>query len=440
MIIISICTYKNKIANCSAFPLQCPCLVRPEFSMTDFQQTVVLSCFVLTYWVMATGKLPGLRIDRAGIALAAAGLLLALNIVAPRELLNVIDLPVLITLFSLMVVGAHLEQAKAFDLLTRKLAAPGMNPHRLLAVVIGLSALLSMVLVNDIVVFALAPILCMVCLYRGFDPKPQLLAMAAASNAGSAASLIGNPQNILIAEVGHLVFIEHFLFAAVPALLALVVIYAVVRLVFQHGLSQEGTSQPLPTEHLNKRAASLPALGLLAIVLAYLLVPAQGWQVALGVAVLLTLFGRLNTRELLPALDVPLLIMIAGLMVVTGSFSEMPQLAHIMNQVEQAGLLPNTVWPSVVFSILASNTIGNVPAVVLLLNVTDALNTEALHMLALFSTLAGNLFLTGSLANIITAERAAQQGIQLGFADFARMGVAVTFISMALAAAWVIGF
>ena len=185
---------------------------------------------------------------------------------------------------------------------------------------------------------------------------------------------------------------------------------------------------------------TLPTVGLLIIVLAYLLMPEQGWQVALGVAVLLTIFGRLNTRELLPALDISLLVMIAGLMVVTGSFSELPQLSHIMNQVEQAGLLPNTVWPSVVFSTVANNTIGNVPAVVLLLKVTDSLNTEALHMLALFSTLAGNLLLTGSLANIITAERAGQQGIHLGFADFARMGVAVTFISMALAAAWVIGF
>ena len=412
--------------------------------MTDFQQTVVLCCFVLTYWVMATGKLPGLRIDRAGIALAAAGLLLALNIVVPSELMNIIDLPVLITLFSLMVVGAHLEQAKVFDLLTRKLATPGMTPHRLLAVVIGLSALFSMLLVNDIVVYAFAPILCTVCLHRGFDPKPQLLGMAAASNAGSAASLIGNPQNILIAEVGQLVFIEHFLFAAVPALLTLVVIYGVLCGVFRHEVSEQDNEridgQNLPGTRLEKTAVTLPTVGLLIIVLAYLLMPEQGWQVALGVAVLLTIFGRLNTRELLPALDISLLVMIAGLMVVTGSFSELPQLSHIMNQVEQAGLLPNTVWPSVVFSILASNTIGNVPAVVLLLNVTDALNTEALHMLALFSTLAGNLFLTGSLANIITAERAAQQGIQLGFADFARMGMAVTFISMALAAAWVIGF
>lgn len=416
--------------------------------MTDFQQTVVLCCFVLTYWVMATGKLPGLRIDRAGIALAAAGLLLAINIVVPGELMNIIDLPVLITLFSLMVVGAHLEQAKAFDLLTRKLATPGMTPHRLLAVVIGLSALFSMLLVNDIVVYAFAPILCTVCLYQGFNPKPQLLGMAAASNAGSAASLIGNPQNILIAEVGHLVFIEHFLFAAVPALLTLVVIYGVLCGVFRHEVNEQGNEQGnarldgqnLPGARLDKTAVTLPTVGLLMIVLAYLLVPAQGWQVALGVAVLLTVFGRLNTRELLPALDVSLLVMIAGLMVVTGSFSELPQLSEIMRQVEQAGLLPNTVWPSVVFSTLASNTIGNVPAVVLLLKVTDALSTEALHMLALFSTLAGNLLLTGSLANIITAERAAQQGIHLGFTDFARMGVAVTLISMTLAAAWVIGF
>jgi len=412
--------------------------------MTDFQQTVVMVLFAVTYWVMAAGRVPGLRLDRCGAAVCAAGLLLALNIVAPGELMTHIDLPVLVTLFSLMVVGAHLEQANAFDLLTRKLAAPGMNPQRLLAAVIGLSALLSMLLVNDIVVYAFAPVLCTVCLHRGFDPKPQLLGMAAASNAGSAASLIGNPQNILIAEVGQLVFVEHFLFAAVPALLTLLVIYGVVRMVFQQNFNQQALDDnnlhTLPHTHLNKHDLALPALGLLVIVLAYLLVPAQGWQVALGVAVLLTIFGKLNTRELLPALDVSLLLLIAGLMVVTGSFSELPQLSQAMNRIEQAGWLPTTVWPSVVFSTLASNTIGNVPAVVLLLKVTNSLNTEALHMLALFSTLAGNLLLTGSLANIITAERAAQQGIHLGFTDFARMGVAVTLISMTLAAACVIGF
>lgn len=411
--------------------------------MNDLTHHVVPVTFALTYWVMATGRLPWLQIDRAGMALAAAGLLVALGIVPLDRLLDYIDLPVIITLFALMVVGAHLEKANAFALLGNRLAAPGTTPRHLLALVIGLSAGLSMLLVNDIVVYAMAPLLCTVCLDKGFDPKPHLLGMAAASNAGSAASLIGNPQNILIAEVGHLDFMAHFLFAVVPSATALLVIYFVIERVFRAGLQQITPGKSITTmeaKQVHLASLWLPVAGVFAIVAAYLFAPSNAYQVALLVATALALFGKLNTRELLPAIDVPLLLMIAGLLVVTGSFGELPQLEALMQWVDKQGLLPDDLWSSLAFSVVASNTIGNVPAVALLLNVSNSLGTEALHMLALFSTLAGNLLLTGSLANIITAERAAQHGIQLGFGDFARMGIAVTCISMTLAAVWVLGF
>jgi Na+/H+ antiporter NhaD/arsenite permease-like protein len=83
-----------------------------------------------------------------------------------------------------------------------------------------------------------------------------------------------------------------------------------------------------------------------------------------------------------------------------------------------------------------SNTIGNVPAVILLLKVWPAPPAGALYGLALLSTLAGNLLIAGSLANIIVAERAASAGVKLGFADHAKTGIPVTLISMALAAIW----
>lgn len=157
---------------------------------------------------------------------------------------------------------------------------------------------------------------------------------------------------------------------------------------------------------------------------------------ALGVALVLLLGRRFSTRELLSQVDGSLLVMIGCLFAVTASVTELPQAQHVVDWLEARQLLPYDLGSLALFSVVASNTIGNVPAVVLLLKAVPDIPTYVLYGLALFSTLSGNLLLTGSLANIIVAERGAQAKVTLGFIDFARVGIPVTILSMTFAGAW----
>lgn len=136
---------------------------------------------------------------------------------------------------------------------------------------------------------------------------------------------------------------------------------------------------------------------------------------ALAVAVALLWNRRLSTRSLLGRIDGPLLVMIAGLFVITGAVAALPAASHATNWLAEHGLLSFDIGSLSGFSLLASNTIGNVPAVVLLLGAVPPLPDSALYGLALFSTLSGNLLIIGSLANIIVAERSARCDVRLGF-------------------------
>lgn len=130
-------------------------------------------------------------------------------------------------------------------------------------------------------------------------------------------------------------------------------------------------------------------------------------------------------------------MMITALFVVTGAFANLPAVGTSVHWAASSGFLPSNSVNTLGFSVLASNTIGNVPAVMLLLEVAGDLPANVLHGLALFSTLSGNLLLTGSLANIIVAERSAALGIRLGFVEFLKVGVPITVASLAFALAWV---
>ncbi len=122
--------------------------------------TTVTIVFLITYLVMALGRLPGTRINRTGIALIGAMVLLGSGIVPLQNVEKLVELPVLLTLFSLMIIGAHLQHAQAFSVFTARMTHPQVSPKRMLLVSLALSSGFSLVLVNDIVVFALAPLLC----------------------------------------------------------------------------------------------------------------------------------------------------------------------------------------------------------------------------------------------------------------------------------------
>lgn len=401
-------------------------------------EAAAIALFILTYVGMALGRLPGLKIDRAGIALLATVGLIALSLLEGETLRGVADLPTLAILFGLMIVSAQFGLAGFYDWCTARIANANRSPAALLALTVIIPGLLSAVLANDVVVFAVTPLLCQGLVRRGLDPRPFLIALAGATNAGSAATVIGNPQNILIGQVGNLEFWDFLGVCGPPALFGLFVVYAVTWLVWRRALASPPASvrqSPLPPldrlQLIKATAATLAVVILLSTDLPHEIS-------VLTVAALLLVSRRFQTRTVLSQVDWPLILLFGCLFAVNAVFRDTGIPAQGMAWLGTHGLLPDHLSVMAPLALATSNTIGNVPAVIMLLSLWHGTD-GAFYALALLSTLAGNLLLVGSLANIIVAERAASVGVRLPFIDHARCGIPMTLVSMAGAVAWLAG-
>jgi Na+/H+ antiporter NhaD/arsenite permease-like protein len=163
---------------------------------------------------------------------------------------------------------------------------------------------------------------------------------------------------------------------------------------------------------------------------------------ALLVAACLIVSRTLPTRQLLDEIDLPLLILFACLFVINDAFARTGAADEALRALATHGLLPDRVAVLVPTALFFSNTIGNVPAVVMILEVWRSIPQGTLIGLAIISTLAGNLFIFGSLANLIVAERASLEGVRLSFRDHAKAGVPITLLSVLVAGLrlWIGGF
>lgn len=399
----------------------------------------VLVVFAIVYLGMAVGRLPGLLVDRTGVALLGAiGLVLAGAMDGPA-VLRAIDFPTLIILFGLMVLSAQYAACGFYGWCAARLAATPVSPLVLLALVTATGGALSAVLANDVVVFAMTPMLVIGLTRAGLDARPYVLALAAAANAGSAATVIGNPQNILIGSVGALDFWAFAAMCAPPAMASLAIVFAVVAVVWRGRLrvGEGGRHVAAETLELDRGGIVKAVVATLAL-LALFATPLPHTEGVLVVAGALLVSRRLATRRLFAYVDWHLLVLFACLFVVTASLTATGLPATLLDRLAEEGWQLARLEVLAPLVIVASNTIGNVPLVVLLLGIVGEPTPELLYALALISTLAGNLLLTGSLANIIAVERAAEVGLRIGFLEHAKIGVPITVLSLSLALAWLV--
>ncbi len=395
----------------------------------------ILVLFTATYLGMALGRFPGLRIDRTGIALVAAILLLAAGALDTGQVVAAVDFPTIFILLGLMILSAQYAGSGFYDWCALRVARAARSPARLLAVIVAVAGGLSAVLANDVVVFAMTPMLCLGLQARRLDPRPYLIALAGAANAGSAATVIGNPQNILIGQVGHLDFWRFLAVCGVPALAAMVIVYVTVLLVWRgrFGLP-DGMGEVAPVT-LDRWQLGKAVAATLALLLLFTRDIPQEHSVLL-VAGVMMISRRMASRDMLGMVDWHLLVLFAALFAINHALGLTGIPAAFVGDLQAAGWLPDRLAVMLPLALAGSNSIGNVPAVILLLAAWPSPPEGALYGLALLSTLAGNLLLPGSLANIIVAERAAAAGVRLGFIEHARCGVPMALLSMAVAAVW----
>ena len=397
---------------------------------------LVVGVFVVTYAGMALGRVPLFKLDRSGIALLALVALLASGRVSEKQAGAAVDMPTLLLLFALMIVSAQFQAAGVYAAAAARVAAARGSADRLLLLTVLVAGLLSAVLANDIVVFAMTPIVAQGIRARGLDPRPFLLGLAGGANAGSAMTIVGNPQNILIGQVGGLDFWRFLAACGVPGLLGLAAAYLAMRLTWRDALAAPAT--PPEPDRLPVLLPWQTAKGILAVLalLALFATPMPREFGALVIAAALLLSRRLSSRAMIGHVDWNLLLLFACLFVVTEAFAATGLAGEAVRDLAAHGMLPDRLPVLAPLTLAASNTIGNVPATMLILSVWPNPPAGALYGLAALSTLAGNFLLTGSLANIIVAERARGIGLRLSFGDFARAGMPMTLVSMAGGMAW----
>jgi Na+/H+ antiporter NhaD/arsenite permease-like protein len=401
---------------------------------------IVLLVLILTYAGMAAGRIPRLQVDRTGIALLAVIALLVTGQMTLDDFGSNVDLPTLALLFAMMIISAQFAESGFIDLCARTFTSTRHGTTVLLALTVAVGGALAAVLANDILIITIAPLLIVGARARGCDPRPFMIALAASTNAGSAATLIGNPQNILVGEIGRINFWRFIDVCGVPALFSLVTVFAVVWLQWRRRIFAGGASDladlPAVVSHPFDRNQTIKGALALVALLVLFLTPLPRELGALAIAALLLASRKIGSRTMIAAVDWPLLLLVACLFAVTGALNQAGIAAPLFAFLGDHGLLPNGLLPLTLFSIFTSNAIGSLPGTMLLLQVWQTPPPGVLYSLALLSTLAGNLLLSGSLTNVLIAERADRMGARLGFADHARAGVPIALVSLAFAVAW----
>jgi Na+/H+ antiporter NhaD/arsenite permease-like protein len=419
-----------------ANPLIVESLTRPP----PMHAAIILLVFLFTYAGMAAGRLPWLQVDRTGIALLGVIALLATDTVTLDQLGGNIETSTLVLLFALMIISAQFVSAGFYDLCADWITSRRSGPAALLALTVAVCGALAAVFANDILVIAMTPLLVAGARGRGLDPRPFLIALACASNAGSAATLIGNPQNILIGQVGNLSFHTFLLACAVPAAVALVCVFAIIWLLWHDrigatvlAVTRDGPEVPRHPHDRNQTIKGFVALAALLVLFMTSLPREIG---GLVIAALLLANRKFTSRTMIAAVDWPLLLLFVCLFGITGALADTGLPWQVISGFQDLGLLPDSLAVLTPLTLAMSNTIGNVPSVILLLQIWPTPPQGALYALALLSSLAGNLLLVGSLANLLIVERAAAFGVRITFAEYARAGIPITLLSMGFAVFW----
>jgi Na+/H+ antiporter NhaD/arsenite permease-like protein len=410
---------------------------------------VTLAVFVLTYAGLAVGRLPWLRTDRTGIAWVGAAAVLAMGLLSFEQATASIDFATIALLLGMMAVVAYLRLSGFFDRLAGWALARVRGPLGLLAATMALSGALSAVLVNDVVCLALTPLILHLARKLRLDPKPHLIGLALAANVGSAATLTGNPQNMIVGGLSGISYLRFALKLAPVAAVGLAASFLMTAWVYRASLRaapppREGGSGGSEALEIAKRgegpARSRLMLKSLAVTLGAVILFFAGAPmevVAVGAAGLL-LLDRVKPSKVYREIDWGLLVMFAGLFVVVRTFE-----VHVVRTwgVERwAWLQGDPVGPLSLASAALSNVVSNVPAVLLFKPVVAAMpeaqGETAWLALALSSTLAGNLTVLGSVANLIVVEGARREGVIITFWDYVKAGVPVTVLTLALGVGW----
>ncbi len=404
--------------------------------LSDARVAAAYAIFIGSYFVFALGKFPGMKIDRPGAAIIGAVLMVAFRIVGAQEALRSIDFATIVLLFSMMLIVANLRLGGFFERLSEWIVER-LQPHHLLPTVIFTCGLLSAFLVNDIVCLVMTPFVLHMARRLGLPPVPYLIAIATASNIGSVATITGNPQNMLIGSLSGIKYLDFMWHLAPVALAGLFLNWALI-----HWFSLKAVSDRVAVatvlaapEFQHAPMRKKPVVVLLIVLAGFLIGVPPAMTAAIGAALLL-ITRSVEPRKVYEGVDWGLLVFFVGLFIIVAGADRAGLTATLMEPTAEWDFHRLPIFVPV--TAILSNVVSNVPAVMVLRTVVAGFPDPHAGWLALAmaSTLAGNLTITGSVANIIVVERAAAEGVDVGFREYFRIGLPITLATLGFGATW----
>ncbi|MDI1249825.1 MAG: anion transporter [Lacunisphaera sp.] len=402
----------------------------------DWMKLLAAAIIAGTLVGVAVGRYPWLRMNRATIALVGAALLIALGFIPLEAAYRAVDWNTILLLLAMMILNVNLRVAGFFHLVTSKVVHHARTPRRLLAFIVLVGGVLSAVFLNDTIALMMTPLVLDVALALRRNPLPYLVALVTAANVGSVATIMGNPQNMLVGLSSGISFTQFFLALAPVAVLGLGVIWAVIVVVYRAEFRPAvfATNYTLPGRSYRPLLRkSMLATGLMvAAMFAGVPIPLA----ALLAASLLLITRRLKPERVFREIDWGLLVFFAALFVVTGAIETTgwgDKLFAVLRPWADGGPARLTA-----VAVVLSNIVSNVPAVMLFRPVVPTLTDphSAWLTLAMATTLAGNLTLLGSVANLIVAEIARHRGVRLSFVEYLKAGTPIAGLTLLLGIGW----
>jgi len=388
--------------------------------------------FAATYLVLAVGRLPGFRVDRTGAAIIGATLMVACNVLTVSDAVEAINTDTILLLFGMMIVVANLRLSGFFALVTKWVVKHAHRPLVLLAAIAAVSGVFSAFFVNDTMCLVLTPLVLDITTHLRRNPVPYLLAVAMASNIGSVATMTGNPQNMLVGSFSGIHYRDFATALSPVAAAGLVAVVLVIALAYRSEFLRGAPKvviQPPPVRVHRALAwkSSIASAGM--IVLFFL-----GWpisKVALVTGALLLVTRRVKPERVYAEIDWSLLVLFIGLFIVVRGVEKTSLSSDLFAIASRLHLERTAVMSA--FAAVLSNIVSNVPAVLVFRPFIPHLADpkHAWLTLAMSSTLAGNLTVLGSVANLIVIQRARHQ-VRIGFWEYARVGAPLTVVTIAL--------
>jgi Na+/H+ antiporter NhaD/arsenite permease-like protein len=395
-----------------------------------------LLIFVITYTGIIFTRLPKINIDRPSAAFFGAVAMIVFGVLSFEEAIKAVDYNTIALLLGMMIIISTLQLDGFFSLIAQKTLAWSKTPMRLLVIITFVTGIASAFLVNDAVVLLFTPVIIAICKASDINPVPYLMAEILSSNIGSAMTITGNPQNMLIGMNSGIGYADFFAHLLPVSFLGMVVIIIIVRLFYRSQFAN-GMTITSSTKHFKYQYASMkfsvPIF--IGVIICFFLGKLFNLSIpiiALLGASLILIFGKIKPSEIIKNVDWVLLLFFASLFIVVEGAVK----AGLMDRfIQMKGLSENFASITALhgLSLFLSQIVSNVPFTVMMLPVLKPLSSDVLWLtLASASTLAGNATIIGAMANLIVIESADKHGVKIKFWEFFKIGIIVTLLSFVI--------